>query len=152
MSLAIQWPLTLEAARERLSQDPLAAWIGFQLDELEPGRVAARMMVDPKHIAPNGYLHATVSIALADIACGFGSAALLRGPGEKITTIELKSNHLGTALAGVLLCRATARHVGFTTHVWDADVVAAATGKPVMIFRCTQMVLRPDPSRSAPAR
>ena len=142
MSVLMQLPFTIDVARERLSLDPLAIWIGFQLDELGPGRVETRMMVDPKHIAPNGFLHASVSIALADITCGVGSAALLRGPDEKITTIELKSNHLSTALMGLLLCKATARHAGSSTHVWDADVIAAATGKPIMLFRCTQMVLR----------
>ena len=143
MKAVAQLAFTLEAARKRLSLDPLAAWIGYQLDELEPGRVVASMMVDPKHIAPNGFLHASVSIALADITCGYGSAALLRHPDEKITTIEIKSNHLGTALTGRLLCKATVRHIGSSTHVWDADVIAEATGKPIMIFRCTEMVLRP---------
>ena len=143
MNPATQLPFTLEAARERLARDPLATWIGFQLDELEPGRVVTRMMVDPKHIAPNGFLHASVCIALADTTCGVGSAALLRGPDELFTTLEIKTNHLGTALTGSLLCKATARHAGFTIHVWDADVIAAATGNPIMVFRCTQMVLRP---------
>ena len=143
MKSAMQLAFTLEAARKRLSRDPLAVWIGYQLDELEPGRVAASMMVDPKHIGPNGFLHGSVSFALADITCGYGSAALLRGPEEKIVTMEIKSNNLGTALTGLLLCKATARHVGGSTHVWDADVIAEATGKPIMIFRCTQMVLRP---------
>jgi uncharacterized protein (TIGR00369 family) len=139
-----QFPFTLEAAHDRLGRNPLAAWIGFQLDELEPGRVAAHMVVDPtRHIAPNGFLHAGVSLILADIACGLGSFALLRSPDESITTIELKSNHLGTATSGRLLCKATVRHAGSSTHVWDADVVAEATGNPIMIFRCTQMVLRP---------
>ena len=143
MDSTVQLPFTLETARDRLSRDPLATWIGYNLDELERGRVVASMMVAPKHIAPNGFLHATVSIALADITCGFGSAALLRGFDEKITTIEIKTNHLGTALTGRLLCVATARHVGSRTHVWDADVIAVATGNPIMIFRCTQMVLTP---------
>jgi len=141
MSSVIQLPFTLDAARKRVSLNPLAVWIGFQLDELEPGRVASRMMVDTKHIAPNGFLHASVSIALADITCGTGSAALLRGPDENITTIEIKTNHLGTALTGQLFCKATARHAGGSTHVWDADVIAAAADKPIMVFRCTQMVL-----------
>ena len=140
MSSVTQLIFTLENAREHLLLDPLANWIGFQLDELEPGRVAARMMVDPKHIAPNGFLHASVSIAMAELTCGVGSTALLRGPGETIATIELKSNHLGSVTAGILLCNATARHVGSSTHVWDADVIAAATGKPIMVFRCTQIV------------
>jgi len=143
MESATQLAFTLEAARKRLSRDPLAVWIGYQLDELEPGRVVASMMADPKYIAPNGFLHGSVSLALADITCGYGSAALVRGPDEKIVTIEFKANNLGTALTGKLLCKAAARHVGSSTHVWDADVIAAATGKPVMIFRCTQMVLRP---------
>lgn len=142
MNPAKELPFTLDDARSRLSQDSLANWIGYQLETLEPGNVRASMMVDPKHIAPNGFLHATVSIALADITCGFGSAVLLRAPGEKITTIELKTNHLGTALTGRLLCTAIARHAGRNTHVWDADVVSEATGKTIMIFRCTQMVLR----------
>ncbi|MDL2209514.1 PaaI family thioesterase [Desulfovibrio sp. OttesenSCG-928-O18] len=132
----------LAAARKRLSQDSLANWIGYELEKLERGQVQASMMVDPKHIAPNGFLHATVSIALADITCGVGSAALLRNPGEKITTVEIKTNHLGTALAGRLVCTAIARHAGGSTHVWDADVVSEATNKTIMIFRCTQMVLR----------
>ncbi len=136
------WPLTLEAARERLSRDPLACWIGYQLDELAPGRVAARMTVEPKHIAPNGFLHASVGIALADLTCGFGSVVLLTDPGDRITTIEIKTNHLGTALAGVLHCRATAPHAGGSTHVWDAAVVSEATGKTITLFRCTQMVLK----------
>ena len=142
MSAVIQRPFTLETAREHLLLDPLANWIGFQLDELEPSRVVARMTVEPKHIAPNGLLHASVSIAMADLACGVGSTALLHGPDEKFATIELKSNHIGSVTAGILLCNATARHVGSSTHVWDADVIATATGKPIMVFRCTQIVLR----------
>ena len=142
MTEVIQLPFTLDVAREQLNLNPLATWIGFQLDELEPGRVTARMMVAPKHIAPNGFLHASVSIALADITCGVGSAALLHGPDEKSTTIELKTNHLSTTIMGLLLCYATARYVGSSTHVWDAEVIATATSKPIMLFRCTQLVLR----------
>ena len=143
MTPVAQFPVTLEMANARLCRNPLAAWIGFQLDELEPGQVAAHMVVDPTmHIAPNGFLHAGVSITLADITCGLGSFALLSSPDESITTIELKSNHLGTATSGLLLCKATVRHAGSSTHVWDAEVIAESTGKPIMLFRCTQMVLR----------
>ncbi|MDR0466480.1 MAG: PaaI family thioesterase [Deltaproteobacteria bacterium] len=143
MKPVAQFPFTFEAAHDRLAGNTLAIWLGFQLDELEPGRVAAHMAVDPaRHIAPNGFLHAGVSLVLADIACGLGSFALLRSPDESMTTIELKSNHIGTVASGVLHCKATVRHAGSNTHVWDADVIAEATGKPIMIFRCTQMVLR----------
>ena len=36
------------------------------------------------------------------------------------TTVELKTNFLGTAREGAILCRATPVHLGRTTQVWDA--------------------------------
>jgi acyl-coenzyme A thioesterase PaaI-like protein len=61
------------------------------------------------------------------------------------TTIELKSNHLGTVRGegAVISCTATAQHLGGNTQVWDAVVTDAATDKKIAIFRCTQMVLWP---------
>ena len=61
------------------------------------------------------------------------------------TTVELKSNHLGTALDGTIECVATAAHLGRTTQVWDAVVTHRESGKTIALFRCTQMVLYPKP-------
>jgi acyl-coenzyme A thioesterase PaaI-like protein len=38
---------------------------------------------------------------------------------------------------------ARAAHLGRTTHVWDATVTDAASGKTIALFRCTQMILWP---------
>ena len=59
------------------------------------------------------------------------------------TTVEVKSNFLGTATEGTLLARATMVHSGRNTQVWDAPVVYEQTGKTIALFRCTQMVLWP---------
>jgi 1,4-dihydroxy-2-naphthoyl-CoA hydrolase len=59
------------------------------------------------------------------------------------TTIELKSNFLGTVLEGEISCTATACHLGRTTQVWDALVAASATGKTLALFRCSQLILWP---------
>ena len=59
------------------------------------------------------------------------------------TTIEVKSNFLGTATEGSLTARATMVHGGRTTQVWDAPVLHEQTGKTIALFRCTQMVLWP---------
>jgi 1,4-dihydroxy-2-naphthoyl-CoA hydrolase len=56
------------------------------------------------------------------------------------TTIELKTNFLGTALAGTLLCEAKRVHGGRTTQVWDATVTDES-GKTLALFRCTQLLL-----------
>jgi 1,4-dihydroxy-2-naphthoyl-CoA hydrolase len=59
------------------------------------------------------------------------------------TTIELKSNFLGTALEGVIRCEATLVHGGRTTQVWDATVMSVSTGRTLALFRCTQLMLYP---------
>ena len=71
-----------------------------------------------------------------------GVAALPKGAAG-FTTVELKSNFLGTARDGVIECRAEAQHLGRMTQLWDATVKARETGKTIALFRCTQMVLWP---------
>ena len=82
-------------------------------------------------------------IALADTACGYGCLAHLPAGADNFTTIELKSNFLGTARAGTIACVATPVHLGNATQVWDAVVSDRATHKKIALFRCTQMVLWP---------
>lgn len=99
-----------------------------------------RMDIRPEFLAPNGFLHAASVIALADTACGFATVAHLPDGAESFTTIELKSDFLGTATQGTLEAVARGAHLGRTTQVWDATVTEVATGKTIALFRCTQMV------------
>ena len=92
-------------------------------------------------MAPNGYLHAGSVVTLADSCCGYGCVASLPAGAAGFTTVELKSNHLGTARDGTLDCVATPVHRGKTTQVWDAVVSHRESGKTIALFRCTQMVL-----------
>jgi 1,4-dihydroxy-2-naphthoyl-CoA hydrolase len=119
----------------------LPGLIGFEVVELEAGRLRARMAIRPDLLAPNGYLHAAAVIGLADTACGFGTMVDLPAEAKGFTTIELKSNFLGTALEGSLLCEASRPHHGRTTQVWDATVTNEQTGKTLALFRCTQIIL-----------
>lgn len=59
------------------------------------------------------------------------------------TTIELKTNFLGTAREGAVVCEAALVHGGRTTQVWDAIVKEEGSGKTIALFRCTQMLLYP---------
>lgn len=117
--------------------------MGIEVQALAQGRVYARMPVQPHLLAPNGFLHAAAVIALADTACGYGTIAHLPDGATSFTTIELKSNFLGTATEGVLLCEARGEHLGKTTQVWDASVTDEASGRKIALFRCTQMILWP---------
>lgn len=123
--------------------DKFPGFLGIEMTEVGEGEVKAEMPVTPHLLAPNGFLHAGSVVTLADTACGNGCMANLPEGATGFTTVELKSNHLGTVREGTIACVATPVHKGRTTQVWDAQVSCRETGKVIALFRCTQMILYP---------
>jgi uncharacterized protein (TIGR00369 family) len=121
----------------------LPGLLGIVFTAHEPGRIEGHLDVRREVLAPNGYLHAATVVGLADTACGLATRALLPEGSVGFTTIELKTNYLGTAREGRIGVVATNAHAGRTTQVWDATVTAEATGRTIALFRCTQSVLWP---------
>ena len=143
LTTAAPAPVPSASEFEELGRGLLPGVLGLEFDSVEAGHVTSRLAVDRRHMAPNGFLHAASVIALADTSCGYGCAASLPPGATGFTTIELKSNFMGTARAGDTLgCRAWLVHGGRSTQVWDAEVTDEG-GKTLALFRCTQMVLYP---------
>ena len=114
--------------------------VGIEVVSIGVEGVAGRLPVRPDLLAPNGYLHAASVIALADTMAGYGTFANLPEGAKTFTTIELKSNFLGTARDGVIECIATPAHLGRMTQIWDV-VVTHDKNRKIALFRCTQMIL-----------
>jgi uncharacterized protein (TIGR00369 family) len=125
-------------------QRTLPGVLGIAWDEVANGRARGRFTVETQHMAANGYLHAASVVALLDTASGYACLASLPEGASGFTTIELKTNYLGTAKVGeTVACEARLLHGGRMTQVWDAQAINEATGKTIAAFRCTQMVLYP---------
>ena len=131
--------LSIDRLRQRLVGLP--ALLGLQVLDVADSELRMGVRVAPQLLAPNGYLHAGTVVALADTACGFACIAHLPQGAENFTTIELKTNFLGTATSGSLIARAHSLHLGRTTQVWDANVSHVESGRTIAEFRCTQLVL-----------
>jgi uncharacterized protein (TIGR00369 family) len=136
----------LVAELNALREGFLPGLIGLEIVSASRDGLTSRLELRRELLAPNGYLHAASVVALADTTCGFGARLLLPEGSAGFTTLELKTNFLGTLLAGALRCEAAAVHAGRTTQVWDATVRDEATGKVLALFRCTQAVLWPRQS------
>jgi 1,4-dihydroxy-2-naphthoyl-CoA hydrolase len=119
----------------------LPGHLGIAITHVSAAEVRAELPVAPALMAGNGYLHAGSLVTLADTCAGYGCVVNLPEGARGFTTVELKSNHLGTALDGVVECTARPAHLGRTTQVWDCTVTHRDTGKTLALFRCTQMVL-----------
>ena len=119
----------------------LPGHMGVVITGLAGRELRAELAIQRHHIAPNGYLHAGTIVTLADTACGYGCMANLPDGGNGFTTIELKSNFLGTAREGSIECVASAAHLGRTTQIWDAVVTHRESARTLALFRCTQLVI-----------
>ena len=134
--------MTMEEINRR-GEGYLPGLLGIEFVKVDAEGVESRLPVRRALMAPNGFLHAASVIALADTSAGYGCVRLLPEGAKGFTTVELKSNFLGTALEGAIYCRATPAHLGRTTQVWDAVVTNEASGARIALFRCTQMILWP---------
>jgi 1,4-dihydroxy-2-naphthoyl-CoA hydrolase len=119
----------------------LPGHLGIVVTHVSEAELRAELPVNETHMAPNGFLHAGTVVTLADTCAGYGCVANLPPGATGFTTIELKSNHLGTARQGTLLGSAKPAHLGKTTQVWDAIVTHKESGKTIALFRCTQLIL-----------
>ena len=125
----------------RRSEGALPGLIGLEIEDAEEGGISSRLELREELLAPNGYLHAATVVALADTSCGYGTFVSLPEGASGFTTIELKSNFLGTARQGSIDCEARLVYGGRNTQVWDATVTGGE--KTIALFRCTQMILYP---------
>ena len=138
--MALRPGVTLQILNQR-GTGRLPGLVGFRVTAFEEGRIDAELDIRPDLLAPNGYLHAATVIALADTACGYGCISNLPESATGFTTVELKSNFIGTALEGTIVTVAHAAHLGNSTQIWDAVVTRKVDQKTIALFRCTQLVL-----------
>jgi len=133
--------LTLAQLQE-LGSSGFPGLLGIQFEQAGDGLVRARLELEEKHMAPNGYLHAGTVVGFADSACGYGCILNLPEGATGFTTIELKTNFLRTAQPKTtIVCEATLVHGGRTTQLWDATVTDP-DGRAMALFRATQLMLR----------
>jgi uncharacterized protein (TIGR00369 family) len=126
-----------DALRELM---PLATTLGIRADTYTADKVVLSMDWAPALCTAGGILHGGVVMALADSA---GAAcALLNLPesASGTTTIESKTNFVGSIRGGTVSAAAMVLHRGGTTIVVETEV-HDASGKLVAKVTQTQLVL-----------
>ena len=121
----------------------LPGFLDYEVLELRPGQIEARLSLRPELMLAEGdYLHAGTVVAFADSCAGWGCLASLPDGAVAFTTSELKINLVGTTRApDALVCMATLMHSGRSMQVWDATVTRESDDRPIAHFRCTQYLL-----------
>jgi 1,4-dihydroxy-2-naphthoyl-CoA hydrolase len=136
-------PMRDDAATEFLyASMPLCKRLGFDVETMTPVEVVLAIDWSDDLCTTGGALHGGLLMALADSAGGACAFVNLPQGAVGTSTIESKTNFLGSARTGRF--RATSRppHIGGTTIVVETDVRDEA-GKLITKTTQTQIVLRP---------
>ena len=119
---------------------PFANLMGVEILERSKDRVRGRLSVRNDLCTAGGILHGGAYMAFAD-ALGAIGGVLNLAPGTRTTTLESKTNFLGSAKVGsVLEGEATPLHVGRRSSVWQTKITSAE-GRLLALVIQTQMTI-----------
>ena len=119
---------------------PLATLLGIKLTTAEKDRVVGQMAVREELTTGGHILHGGAFMALADSLGAIGAVLNLR-EGTRTTTLESKTNFLGSARVGeTITAEATPLHVGRRSSVWQTRITNDE-GKLMALVTQTQMTV-----------
>ncbi|HMO42433.1 MAG TPA: PaaI family thioesterase [Phenylobacterium sp.] len=119
---------------------PFADLMGVEITARAKDRVAGRLVVREDLCTAGGILHGGAFMAFAD-ALGAIGGFLNLPPGARTTTLESKTNFLGSAKVGTtVIGEATPLHIGRRSSVWQTRITSPE-GKLLALVLQTQMTV-----------
>ena len=119
---------------------PFADLMGLEITERAKDRVVGRLTVREDLCTAGGILHGGAFMAFADALGAIGGFLNLPA-GARTTTLESKTNFLGSARVGTTVTgEATPLHIGRRSSVWQTRITSAE-GKLVALVTQTQMTV-----------
>jgi uncharacterized protein (TIGR00369 family) len=115
--------------------------MGVSITEASPKRVVGELLVRDDLCTAGHILHGGAIMAFADALGGIGAFLAIPEGATTTTTIESKSNFVGSAREGFTVTgEATPVHIGRRTSVWQTKI-NREDGKLIAIVTQTQMAI-----------
>ncbi len=105
----------------------------------------AEMPVGPKVHQPMGILHGGATAALAESVASAASAIRIDREKKSAVGLELAINHLRSITEGTITARATAVHLGRSTHLWSITMTDEQD-RLIAQAKLTMMIIESRPS------
>lgn len=120
---------------------PFANLMGVEIVEREKDRVRGRLTVREGLCTAGGILHGGAFMAFADALGAIGGFLNLPA-GARTTTLESKTNFLGSAKVGTVVDgEATPLHIGRRSSVWQTRITGP-DGRLLALVIQTQMTVQ----------
>jgi 1,4-dihydroxy-2-naphthoyl-CoA hydrolase len=131
-------------------RSPFDELVGTEWLDDEPGHARVRVELRDELRQPVGLLHGGVLSTLVESICSRATALATMGDGMMAMGQSISVSFIRPVTAGGAEVKATARHRGRTTWVWDAEVVNDE-GKLCALAKMT-IAIRPLTSRQGTSR
>jgi 1,4-dihydroxy-2-naphthoyl-CoA hydrolase len=119
---------------------PFANLMGVEITTREKTRVVGRLTVREDLCTAGGILHGGAYMAFADSLGAIGGFLNL-AEGARTTTLESKTNFLGSAKVGqTVVGEATPLHIGRRSSVWQTKI-SSEDGRLLALVTQTQMTI-----------
>jgi uncharacterized protein (TIGR00369 family) len=135
--------------RQSFARQRALATLGATLARVVPGEVEIHLPFRPELSQQHGFLHAGVSTAVVDTACGYAALTLMPA-GTAVLTIEFKVNLLAPGQGELFVATGRVVKPGRTVTVCSGEVEAVRGGerRAVALMQATMMSVQGRPGLS----
>ncbi len=133
-----------EKVRESFARQSVMALIGAKLVRVEPGKVDIKLPYRRDLTQQNGFLHAGITAAIIDSACGYAAFSLMPA-GTDVLTAEFKINLLSPAIGDYFLAAGRIHKAGKTLTVAHGDVFAVSSNEKKIIATLLSTIICVSP-------
>lgn len=120
--------------------DNMCTFLGIEYTEVGEDYICAKMPVNERTRQPFGLLHGGASVVLAESIGSLASNLCVDMEKYHCVGLSINANHVRSETEGYVYAKATAVHVGRTTHIWGIEIKNEA-GKLVCTSRLTVAVV-----------
>lgn len=118
-------PELLQSLREINEQAGFNRWANFEVEEADPTGVTLRISWREEFGQYSGFLHAGMTAALIDTACGFAAVA---ATGSRVLAAHVSLNYLRPAVGHQFVARARVVKPGRSQVFTACDLFAVTEG------------------------
>jgi uncharacterized protein (TIGR00369 family) len=113
--------MNLDVFKEIFSRAPFVVDLGIQPDSVAQDGCVTSLVIEPRFLQQNGFVHAGVQATSADHSMG-AAAYLFAAAGQSILTADFKMSLLRPAQGAKLICRAKVIKPGRQLVFVEAEV------------------------------
>lgn len=96
--------------------------LGIKFTEIGDNYLLAQLLLTKKHKQPLGIMNGGVSCGIAETVGSTAANYAIDIKTQYCVGLDINTNHIRPAVAGILTAKTYPFHIGRTTHVWGIEI------------------------------